>query len=190
MKQKAVIVIECYLDSSIEPHTQIDVNHETQQKLLKAAGRLAQGNQASNDITVFDEARSILFKELLPYWAGYKVVLKQSTATPMTKQEKILRERLNDFLNTKTPSPNFKLPRLSPRPVSVSPSVSKALQVQSQQNAQKHQETLNIMFSLSTGIRFKDERNNMNTAGSKDNVPNGGGSNDRRNSHAISQSHR
>jgi hypothetical protein len=181
------------LDSSIEPHTQIDVNHETQQKLLKAAVRIAQGNQSSNDIVVFDEARSILFKELLPYWSGFKVVLKQSNnAIPMTKQEKILRERLSDFLNTKTPSPNFKLPRLSPRPLSVSPSVSKALQVQSQQNAQKHQETLNIMFSLSTGIRFKDERNNVNTAGSKDNnMPNGGGSigNDdklRRMSNAIS----
>ena len=47
---------------------------ETQQKLLKAAVRIAQGNQSSNDIVVFDEARSILFKELLPYWSGFKVL--------------------------------------------------------------------------------------------------------------------
>ena len=168
-----------------------------QQKLLKSAVRLTQGSQTSNDIAVFDEARSQLFKELLPYWAGFKVILKQTNGVFLTKKEKLLRERLSEFMNTKTPSPNFKLPRLSPRPLSTSPSVSKALQVQSQQNAQKHQETLNIVFSLSTGIKYKDDRVNMNTAGSRDNFANGNGNGNtedykstRRNSHAISQSHR
>jgi len=173
LKQKGDIVIEMYLDSSIAPAIQIDVNHETQQKLLKSATRIAQGSHTSNDFVVFDETRAQLSKELAPYWAGYKFSNKDKlTNVPMTKLEKQLKERLDEFLHLKNPSPSdFKLPSLSSRSQSTLSNYNGSHKPQTQQQDKQQATTLpqqtpgsiNIVFSISAGLKYKDERNAANT---------------------------
>ncbi len=68
VRQKAQVVIEVYLDSVIPPTSQIDVNHDMLNKLMKAAFKITQGAYAVSDLAIFEEAKIILFKELLPYW--------------------------------------------------------------------------------------------------------------------------
>lgn len=192
LKQKALIVIEVYLDSSVPPSVQIDVNHEFQQKLLKSAFRISQGSYSPHDLAIFDDTRANLFKDLLPYWAGFKFAFKNTSEVPLTKQEKYLRERLEEFLNMKNPSPSdFKLPVLTPRSAASTPTGSIKQQQQQQQHghphtSKSHQETLNIVFSIATGIKYKDERNNINTAASNLLA----NAEQRRNSHLIAQSHK
>ncbi len=173
LKQKSEIVIEMYLDSSIAPAIQIDVNHETQQKLLKSATRIAQGSHTNNDLIVFDETRAQLSKELAPYWAGYKFSNKDKfTHVPMTKLEKQLKERLDEFLHLKNPSPSdFKLPSLSSRSQSILSNYNGSHKPQTQQQDKPHTTTLpqqtpgsiNIVFSISAGLKYKDERNAATT---------------------------
>jgi hypothetical protein len=162
-------MIDYYLDSQIAPVTQIDINHDMHQKLLKSAIRITQTLHGQNDLLIFDEARAHLFKELLPYWAGYKFSLSNindDTQLPLTKQERQLRERLDEFLNAKPPSPNdFKLPPLSPRPNST------PLGYQTNRPSEKSSHTnLNIVFSLATGIKYKDDKHNLQP--DKDNLDN------------------
>jgi hypothetical protein len=173
-------MIEVYLDSSIPPSIQIDISHELHQKLYKAASKISQGSHSLHEMGVFEEAKSHFFKELVPYWAGYKFKAKEAAkngTVPMTKEEKILRARLEEFLIWKNPSPNmFKLPLLSPRSKSVTPILSNQKQNQHQQilaqqtlitqtnqthnhhHPHHHQTNMNIVFSIATGIKFKDDR--------------------------------
>ncbi len=159
VKQKAQLMIDYYLDSQIAPVSQIDINHDMHQKLLKSAIRITQTLHGQNDLLIFDEARAHLFKELLPYWAGFKFSLTNTsdeTLLPLTKQERQLRERLDEFLNAKPPSPNdFKLPPLSPRPNST------PLGYQTNRPLQSNHNNINIVFSLATGIKYKDDKHNL-----------------------------
>jgi hypothetical protein len=68
LKQKAKVVIGMYLDSVIPPKSQINVNHDMSNKLLKAAHNITQGSYSKFDLAVFEEAKCLLLKELLPFW--------------------------------------------------------------------------------------------------------------------------
>ena len=52
------------------------MSNDIQQKTLRAAQRYVQGKDVFSNI--FDEAQFGVFKELLPYWAGFK----KSTSLP------------------------------------------------------------------------------------------------------------
>ena len=46
------------------------MNNDIHQKTVRAAQRYVQGKDVFSNI--FDEAQFSVFKELLPYWAGFK----------------------------------------------------------------------------------------------------------------------
>ena len=154
LKQKATMIYENYLDSQINPGTQIDISNEVQQRLIKAVNRVMQNAHAPSDIAMFDEVRTLLLKELLPYWAGYSNYSRNSSnESPLSKQQKKLKERLEEFLSMKNLSPDdFKLPIISPRFTPKKASITNS----SSKFAGNH--LTNIVFSIATGIKFKDER--------------------------------
>lgn len=183
LKQKAQVIIDLYLDSQIPPTTQLDINHETQQKLLKSATKITQGTFTPAELAVFDEVRAQLFKDLLPYYAGFKSNVKEDIVV-ISKQDKVLKERLEELLNMKNPSPNdFKLPPLSPQPFMPSPN-SMFLMNNSRHGTialeKPPQSSMNIVFSISTGIKYRDDKNALNTG--RNSLA---GSYDRRNSQAL-----
>jgi len=51
-------------------HLQIDIAGELHQKTLRAAQKYSTGKETFTNI--FDEAQLSVFKELLPYWAGFR----------------------------------------------------------------------------------------------------------------------
>lgn len=147
-----------YLDSQVAPNIQLDVNHEIHQKLLRSALKISQGTQLNTDFLIFDDTRSHLFKELLPYWAGFKYACSinpdGSLAFPLTKQEKLLRERLEEFMQMRKPSANdFKLPSL------ISPMIDRATPATMEK--ERARTSMNIVFSIATGIKYKDDRESM-----------------------------
>ncbi|CAF0814981.1 unnamed protein product [Brachionus calyciflorus] len=178
LKQKSQVIIDLYLDSQIPPSCQIDVSFETNQKLLKSAAKIVQGNHSAADLAVFDEVRTNLYKDLLPYWAGFKSIHKEGISFGETKQEKMLKERLDEFLIAKNPSPSdFRLPPISPQPMVLTPNLTNY-----RQNTSISQ-NLNIVFSIATGIKFKDEKA-LNSNPGRSSITN---SNDRRNSNTLQQ---
>jgi hypothetical protein len=48
---------------------QIDIQNDIQQKTVRAVQRYMAGKDVNTNI--FDEAQYCVFKELLPYWAGF-----------------------------------------------------------------------------------------------------------------------
>lgn len=153
------MIHENYLDSAIHPTVQLDCSNEIAAKLTKAYGRIVNGNHTPSDLTGFDEARVQLVKELLPYWAGYKHYAKNAeNEPPLSKQQKKLKERLEEFLSVKNSCPDdFKLPVLSPRESSKNRDRSQILS-SSQNRLEKPSRLSNIVFSIATGIRYKDEK--------------------------------
>jgi hypothetical protein len=158
LKQKATMIYENYLDSQIAPGTQIDINHETQQKLIKSVNRVIQGTHTSYDMAIFDDVRNILLKELLPYWAAYNAYSKNaSNEPPLSKQQKKLKERLEEFLSMKNLSPDdFKLPDIN----LIRSANNKKTPLNSSSRFTGHHLS-NIVFSITTGIKFRDERTMM-----------------------------
>jgi len=157
--------IDLYLDSQVAPALQLDVNHETHQKLFRSATKISLGTHQPTDTAIFDDTRAQLFKELLPYWAGFKFACSVNPADgsitfPLTKQERMLRERLEEFMQMRKPSASdFKLPSL----------VGTANQLRrantpggggggSDRTAAPQKTSLNIVFSIASGIRYKDDR--------------------------------
>jgi hypothetical protein len=183
LKQKAQMVIDLYLDSQLAPSTQIDVSHDIQQKLIRSAQKIVQGTFTANDLQIFDDTRAQLFKDLLPYWAGYKFncsKLEPGAGLPLTKQEKLLRERLEEFLQMKNPSlSDFKLPSLSPVPPTATPTGTRSQFHQSGQKA-----NLNICFSIAAGIKYKDDRQTAQLISGSQIINNNGNSNSNNNSNS------
>lgn len=50
--------------------TQVDITPQLQEKSIKAAQRYLAGKDVVANL--FDEAQLAVFKELLPYWAGFR----------------------------------------------------------------------------------------------------------------------
>jgi hypothetical protein len=162
LKQKATMIFENYLDSQIQPLTQIDISNDTQSKLAKAVNRIIVGTNTPHDITLFDEVRVQLVKDLLPYWAGYMSYIKNNqNDPPLSKRQKKLKERLEEFLSLKNTSPDdFKLPVITPRtPQSPSKKSRENPLLSSSHNFRNQTNRLsNIVFSIATGIKYKDEK--------------------------------
>lgn len=74
---------------------------------------------------------------------------KTSNESPKTKEDKKLRERLEDFLNMRNSSPSdFKLPPLSPRLRASSPTIHR------KKSSQQLESSLNIVFSITNGLKY------------------------------------
>jgi hypothetical protein len=76
LKQKAQVVVEIYLDSIIPPKLQIDIDQDMLYKLLKAANNITatQNVYAKSNLAIFNEAMTVLFKKLLPYWGKLSII--------------------------------------------------------------------------------------------------------------------
>lgn len=136
-------MLDVYLDSTIPPAIQVDLNHEMHSKLIKSLAKIMQLTHTNSDFAPFDDARAQLFKDLLPYWCGFKLTYKPTVEKPLTKAEKIIKERLEEFSAVKTPlQTEFKLP----------PIVAK------RKDVVNNATSLQIVFSLATGIKYKDEK--------------------------------
>ncbi len=181
LRQKATMIYENYLDSQIHPLNQLDISNDTHSKLVKAVNRIISGTNTTLDITLFDEVRVQLVKDLLPYWAGYMNYIKSNqNEPPLSKRQKMLKERLEEFLSLKNTSPDdFKLPLIIPRsPQSPSKKSRENPLLSSSNNFRNQQNRLsNIVFSIATGIKYKDEkamqREDTHFLSEKSNVGNG-----------------
>ncbi|KAJ7390591.1 hypothetical protein OS493_023980 [Desmophyllum pertusum] len=81
LNRKVEAIIECFLDSATPPWLQIDIGPELASRIIHKAQVFSSGKKVpreQKDPGLFDEAQSILFKEMLPYWAGF---CKQYTPT-------------------------------------------------------------------------------------------------------------
>lgn len=155
------------MDSLVSPTLQIDVAHDVHQKLYRAATKITQGANQNNELAIFDDTRGHFFKELLPYWSGFKFACTinpndGSITFPLTKQERMLRERLEEFINMRKPSASdFKLPLL------MGPTATgggggggggRRANTPGGGSDKAHRPNTNIVFSIASGIRFKDDR--------------------------------
>ncbi|XP_015760136.1 PREDICTED: regulator of G-protein signaling 22-like [Acropora digitifera] len=74
LNRKVEAIIECFLDSATPPWLQIDIGPELASRIIHKSQAFSTGKKVpreQKEPTLFDEAQSILFKELLPYWAGF-----------------------------------------------------------------------------------------------------------------------
>ncbi|KAK7488392.1 hypothetical protein BaRGS_00020366 [Batillaria attramentaria] len=113
LKRKVQSIVDCFLDSVYSPTLQVDIISEIHQKAMKAAQRYLGGKEPIPSL--FDEAQFYVFKELLPYWAGFRKSRHSSEdpkKRPVTKYQKMLRKRMENIENYKMPSTEFILPSI------------------------------------------------------------------------------
>ncbi|XP_076463584.1 LOW QUALITY PROTEIN: uncharacterized protein LOC143295827 [Babylonia areolata] len=113
MKRKVQSIVDCFLDSVYSPTLQVDITSEMHTKTMKAAQRYLGGKDVTPSL--FDEAQFYVFKELLPYWAGFRKsrgIPDQPKKRPVTKYEKMLKKRLETIENYEIPSKDFILPQI------------------------------------------------------------------------------
>ncbi|WAR18878.1 hypothetical protein MAR_000716, partial [Mya arenaria] len=113
LKRKVQSIIECFLESYTSPTLQVDINNELHQKTLRAAQRYVQSKDVFSNI--FDEAQLAVFKELLPYWAGFRKSFsppEDNSKKPVTKYQKMLKKRLEQIENYVIPPSEFRLPQI------------------------------------------------------------------------------
>ncbi|XP_013386604.1 uncharacterized protein LOC106156055 isoform X2 [Lingula anatina] len=113
LRRKVATLNLCYLESNIPPALQIGISNDVHQKTLRAVQRYL-GNKEMVS-AIFDEAQYHVFKELLPWWAGF---IRQYTPPadekkrPLTKQQKMFKKRLEMFEQMDVPKTQFVLPHI------------------------------------------------------------------------------
>ncbi|XP_062595147.1 regulator of G-protein signaling 22-like isoform X12 [Saccostrea cucullata] len=111
LRKKVQSIMECFLDSVTSPTLQIDISPQLQEKTIKAAQRYLAGKDVVPSL--FDEAQFAVFKELLPYWAGFKRGFQppdDPAKRPVTKYQKMLKKRLDGIENYEIPKEDFSFP--------------------------------------------------------------------------------
>lgn len=111
LRKKVQSIIDCFLESVTTPALQIDISPLAHEKTLRAAQRYLAGKDVLPNI--FDESQLMVFKELLPYWAGFKRSFQppeDETKRPVTKYQKMLKKRLDTIENYEIPPSDFSLP--------------------------------------------------------------------------------
>ncbi|PAA92558.1 hypothetical protein BOX15_Mlig019187g2 [Macrostomum lignano] len=115
LKRKIHVISSIFLESVFPPPLQITVSNDVHQRTLRNAQKFYSPKfKEEISPTIFDEAQFAVFKEMLPYWAGF---MKQWTPTgkeyrPVSQQKRMLEERLQKFEKSDKPNVNFKLPEL------------------------------------------------------------------------------
>ncbi|XP_070578485.1 regulator of G-protein signaling 22-like isoform X21 [Ptychodera flava] len=140
LKKKVEVIIDCFLDSQASSSSvQIDIPADIAQKLIRhGESYIRDRGKDPHNPNLFDEAQYTVFKEMLPYWAGYLRqydAKKLERAPSMSKTQKLTKERLKAYLEMEEPSTVFRLPSVNP-------------------NA-KSGATI-ITFSISEGLQWKD----------------------------------
>ncbi|KAK3093892.1 hypothetical protein FSP39_021520 [Pinctada imbricata] len=113
LRKKVQAIMECFLESVTSPTLQIDVTAQLHEKTLRGAQRYLAGKDII--ASIFDEAQLGVFKELLPYWAGFKRTFQQPedpNKRPVTKYQKMLRKRLDMIENYEVPESEFNFPSI------------------------------------------------------------------------------
>ncbi|CAH3180537.1 unnamed protein product [Porites lobata] len=122
LNRKVEAIIECFLDSATPPWLQIDIGPELASRIIHKAQVFSSGKKIPREQKepgLFDEAQSILFKEMLPYWAGFCKQYTQpedvnKVKLPPTKQEKLLQKRYAEFLKYPAVTKTIILPNVPP----------------------------------------------------------------------------
>lgn len=122
LNRKVEAIIECFLDSATPPWLQIDIGPELASRIIHKAQVFSTGKKIPREQKepgLFDEAQSILFKEMLPYWAGFCKQYTQAedenkVKLPPTKQEKLLQKRYAEFLKYPAVTKTIILPHVVP----------------------------------------------------------------------------
>ncbi|XP_067018661.1 regulator of G-protein signaling 22-like isoform X1 [Acropora muricata] len=122
LNRKVEAIIECFLDSATPPWLQIDIGPELASRIIHKSQVFSTGKKVpreQKEPTLFDEAQSILFKELLPYWAGFSKQYTQpedesKVKLPPTRQEKLLQKRYTEFLKYPAVTKTIVLPLAIP----------------------------------------------------------------------------
>ncbi|XP_067682061.1 regulator of G-protein signaling 22-like isoform X1 [Haliotis asinina] len=112
LRDKVQSIVECFLESVTTPSLQVDITPETHTKTNKSTARYLQGKETGSNI--FDEAQFQVFKELLPYWAGFmkSFAMDDKKKAPKTKYQKLVEKRMNSIQNYQMPSLTFTLPSI------------------------------------------------------------------------------
>ncbi|PVD26500.1 hypothetical protein C0Q70_14177 [Pomacea canaliculata] len=113
LKRKVQSIMDCFLESVYSPPLQIDISPDIHQKTIKAVQRYLAGKDVVPSL--FDEAQVAVFKELLPYWAGFRKsrsYVPESSKKPVTKFDKMLRRRMENIQNYQIPSTELLLPSI------------------------------------------------------------------------------
>ncbi|KAK2187817.1 hypothetical protein NP493_153g02003 [Ridgeia piscesae] len=114
LKRKVQSILDSYLDCAPPPTLQVDMTSDLQQKTVRAAQKFLSGKEVGP--TIFDESQFHVFKELLPYWAGFVREYEEPedlTIIPLTKKQLERLKRLHLFDVWKPPSAKlFSLPTL------------------------------------------------------------------------------
>ncbi|XP_056020781.1 uncharacterized protein LOC125650178 isoform X17 [Ostrea edulis] len=113
LRKKVQSIMECFLDSVTSPTLQIDISPQLQEKSIKGAQKYLGGKDIVPSL--FDEAQFAVFKELLPYWAGFKRGFQppeDPAKRPVTKYQKMLKKRLENIENYEIPKEEFAFPAI------------------------------------------------------------------------------
>jgi len=146
LNRKVEAIIECFLDSATPPWLQIDIGPELASRIIHKAQVFSSGKKIpreQKDPGLFEEAQSILFKEMLPYWAGFCKQYTQpadegKVKLPPTKQEKLLQKRYAEFLKYPAVTKAITLPLLLP--------------------SAHGQSKSELTFSVSDGMKWKESK--------------------------------
>jgi len=104
VKRKCQAIVDCFLESAIQPSCQIDISSDMCNRIVKNAVKVMQGREVIQNL--FDEAQFIVFKELLPYWAGFMKGYKppeDPAKKTLSKRQKALHKRYEEFQSAPTP---------------------------------------------------------------------------------------
>lgn len=146
LNRKVEAIIECFLDSATPPWLQIDIGPELASRIIHKAQVFSTGKKIpkeQKEPALFDEAQNILFKELLPYWAGFcKQYTQPEDETkiklPPTRQEKLLQKRYAEFLKYPAVTKTIVLPHVFP--------------------TAHGQSKTELSFSVSDGMKWKEAK--------------------------------
>ncbi|XP_033105030.1 uncharacterized protein LOC117107440 isoform X2 [Anneissia japonica] len=118
LKKKVEVIQDCFFDSATgSSGVQIDVSPELAAKVLRLIESfLKDRGKDPHPANLFEECQHSIFKELLPYWAGFS---RRYTSThfkdriPSTKVERLSRERLRKYIEMEEPQKEFCLPAIA-----------------------------------------------------------------------------
>ncbi|XP_071963188.1 uncharacterized protein [Antedon mediterranea] len=118
LKRKVEVIQDCFFESATgATGVQIDVSQELATKVIKMIDNfLKDRGKDPHPGNLFEECQHAVFKELLPYWAGFNRRYTGSlleNRVPATKMERLTRERLKKFIEMDTPQKDFSLPAIA-----------------------------------------------------------------------------
>ncbi|XP_077998144.1 uncharacterized protein LOC144451207 isoform X2 [Glandiceps talaboti] len=119
LKKKVEVIVDCFLDSqATTPSVQIDIPSDVAAKLIRyGENYIRDRGKDPHNPTLFDEAQLTVFREMLPYWAGFVRQFdnkKLDREPSVSKTQKLTQERLKAFLDMEEPNTIFRLPSVNP----------------------------------------------------------------------------